>query len=81
MIEEDKIVDAKTSIETEPDYHNRGECDGNLCSTKRLDQKKENEDSTSGSNNGGFGYVGLDNVKSLDGAKNRLRSGWSRSQY
>jgi hypothetical protein len=72
MIEFNQIVDPESSIETKPDYDNRGECDGNFCCTERLNQEQKNENSTSGPNNGGFSDIRLDDIEPLDGTKNRL---------
>ena len=75
MIKEDQIVNAESCVETKPDYDNRGERDGNLRSTERLDQEEKNQNGACGSNNGGFGDIWFDDVEPLDSTKNRL--GWT----
>lgn len=73
MIEEGQIVDSESCIETKPDDNNRGESNGNLSGTERLNQEQKNEDSAGGPDNGSFGDVRLDDIEPLDGTKNRLR--------
>lgn len=72
MIKQDQIVNAESSVEPKPNYDNRGERNSNLGSPKRLNQKEEDQNGASRSNNGGFGDIRFDDVESLDSAKNRL---------